>query len=165
LSADFVVRPASPSDAPGIQAIYGPIVENTHISFEEAAPSVAEMAQRMAAIVATHPYLVAERNGEVLGYCYGSQHRAKAAYRRSAEVTIYIGERARGQGVGRALYGALLPELKRRGFHAAFGGIALPNDASVGLHEAMGFTHLGVFREVGYKLGAWRDVGWWQRLL
>ena len=165
MSGDFEVRPARMADAMGIRAVYAPVVEDTHISFEEEPPSVEEMARRMETIRATHPYLVAARGDQILGYCYGSQHRAKAAYRRSAEVTIYIGEDARGQGVGKALYGALIPELAQLGFHAAFAGIALPNEASVALHEAMGFTHLGVFREVGFKLGAWRDVGWWQRLL
>ena len=165
LSADLVVRPVRPSDAAGVRAVYAPIVEQTFISFEEEAPSVEEMARRIEAVSATHPYFVAERDGMLLGYCYGSQHRARAAYRHSAEVTVYVGEEARGQGVGCALYSALLPELTARGFHMAYGGIALPNTASVALHEAMGFTHLGIFREVGFKLGAWRDVGWWQRPL
>jgi len=165
LSANLVVRPVRPGDAAGVRAVYAPIVEQTFISFEEEPPGVDEMGRRIAAVTATHPYFVAERNGTLLGYCYGSQHRARAAYRHSAEVTVYVGEQARGQGVGRALYSALLPELTARGFHMAYGGIALPNDASIALHEAMGFTHLGVFREVGFKLGVWRDVGWWQRSL
>jgi L-amino acid N-acyltransferase YncA len=165
LSAGVTVRPVEAPDAAAIAAIYAPIVSHTHISFEEQPPSVEEMAGRIAAVSATYPYLVAERDGTLLGYCYGSQHRAKIGYRFSAEVTIYVADSARGQGVGRALYGALLPELGRRGFHAAFAGIALPNAGSVALHEAMGFTHLGVFREVGFKLGAWRDLGWWQRPL
>jgi L-amino acid N-acyltransferase YncA len=165
LSADILVRPVQPTDAAGVAAIYAPIVQQTFISFEEEPPTVEETARRIAAVTATHPYLVAEREGMLLGYCYGSQHRARAAYRFSAEVTVYVADTARGQGVGRALYGALLPELSRRGFHKAFAGIALPNAGSVALHEAMGFIHLGVFHEVGFKLGSWRDVGWWQRPL
>jgi L-amino acid N-acyltransferase YncA len=165
LSADILVRPVQLSDAARVAAIYAPIVERTYISFEDEAPTTEEMARRIGLVSATHPYLVAERDGALLGYCYGSEHRARAAYRFSAEVTVYVAGEARGQGVGRALYDALLPELSRRGFHRAFAGIALPNAGSVALHEAVGFTHLGVFQEVGFKLGAWRDVGWWQRSL
>jgi phosphinothricin acetyltransferase len=101
----------------------------------------------------------------VAGFAYGGPHRTRAAYRWSVDVTVYVAEQARGHGVGRALYGALLPALAERGFHAAFAGIALPNPGSVALHEAVGFTPLGVYREVGFKLGRWHDVGWWQRLL
>ena len=160
-----LIRAATLDDATAIQAIYAPIVENTAISFEETPPTVAEMAARIATIRETYAYLVAERDDAVVGFAYGSQHRARAAYRLSVDVTIYIREAARGQGVGRALYHALLPALARAGFHAAFAGIALPNPGSVALHEAVGFTQVGVYREVGYKLGRWHDVGWWQRLL
>lgn len=159
------IRSARTSDAPAIQAIYAPIVENTAISFEEIAPDVAEIERRMAQIQAAHLYLVAERDGAVIGYAYGGPHRERAAYRSSVDVTVYIDERARRQGVGRRLYGELLPGLKACGYHAAFAGITLPNAGSVGLHEAMGFTPVGVYRECGKKFGEWRDVGWWQRLL
>lgn len=159
------IRCAATVDALAMRAIYAPIVEMTAISFEEVPPTVEEMAERVETTLRSFPYLVAENGGRVVGFAYASQHRTRAAYRRSVDVTVYVAEHARGVGVGRALYGALLPMLTERGFHAAFGGIALPNPGSVALHEAMGFEHVGVYREVGFKLGRWHDVGWWQRLL
>lgn len=159
------VRDAVPADAPSIQAIYAPFVTDTIISFEETAPTVAEMRQRIEALREHYPYLVAEEGGEVIGYAYASQHRTRGAYRHSVDVTVYVAEGTQRRGVGRALYGELLQAAAARGYHAAFAGIALPNDASVGLHEAVGFTPVGVYREVGYKFGKWHDVGWWQRLL
>jgi len=160
-----LIRAATTADAAAIQAIYAPVVEHTAISFEETPPSVAEMAARIEAVMKDYPYLVAELDGQVAGYAYASQHRTRAAYRTSVDVSVYIAEGARRSGVGRALYGKLLPELSGRGFHAAFAGIALPNEGSIALHESMGFTPLGIYREVGRKLGKWHDVGWWQRLL
>lgn len=161
----MIVRDARPDDAPAIQAIYAPIVAETAISFETEAPSVGEMAERIAAYQATHVFLAAERGGELLGYAYSSQHRARQAYRSSVDVTVYVSANARRLGVGRALYQELLPRTAARGFHAAFAGVTLPNPGSVALHEAVGFTPVGVYREVGFKLGQWRDVGWWQRIL
>jgi phosphinothricin acetyltransferase len=156
------IRVAGVPDASAVLAIYAPIVENTAISFEDVAPTDGEMAGR---ISAAHAFLVAERDGTVLGYAYAGSHRARAAYKSSVDVTVYIAEDARRLGVGRALYAELLPRLKRLGFHAAFAGIALPNSASVGLHESVGFTPVGVYREVGFKFGRYHDVGWWQMLL
>jgi len=162
---EFSIRDASPEDAAEIQAIYAPIVAETAISFETEVPSVAEMARRIEAALATHAYVVAERNGAVAGYAYSSQHRTRPAYGTSVDVTVYVSENARGLGVGRSLYRALLPRTAARGFHAAFAGITLPNAGSVALHESVGFVPVGVYREVGHKFGEWRDVGWWQRLL
>jgi len=163
---DPLIRPATTADAAAIAAIYAPIVADTAISFEEEVPDAAEMARRIESLTADgFPYLAAERDGTVLGYAYGSLHRSRAAYRWSADVSVYVDAATRGEGIGRALFGALLPALKAAGYHAAFAGITLPNRSSIGLHEAMGFTKVGVYREVGYKLGAWHDVGWWQRLL
>ena len=99
------------------------------------------------------------------GYAYASPHRERAAYASSCDVAVYVDPAFARQGIGRALYGALLSAMRARGLHAAFAGIALPNAGSIGLHEAMGFTPVGTYREVGWKLGSWRDVGWWQRLL
>ncbi|GJG85894.1 N-acetyltransferase [Gemmatimonadetes bacterium T265] len=161
----YRVRPARPEDAAEVGAIYAPLVEHTAVSFEEVPPSVDEVRARIAATLATHPYFVAEDARGVVGYAYGGPHRARAAYRWSADVSVYVADRARRRGVGRALYAALLPALAARGVHAAFAGIALPNSGSVGLHEALGFTPVGVYREVGFKFGRWHDVGWWQRLL
>jgi L-amino acid N-acyltransferase YncA len=161
----LTVRPAILTDAAAIRAIYAPIVEHTAISFEETVPTEAEMAQRIADYSASHAFLVAERDGRVVGYAYGSTHRARAAYRFSVEVTAYVADEARGSGVGKVLYGELLPTLNAKGFHAAFAGVALPNPASIALHRSAGFEPLGVFREVGFKLGHWHDVAWLQRVL
>ena len=122
------------------------------------------MARRIAEYGASHGWLVAELGGVVAGYAYGSPHRVRAAYASSCDMAVYVDPACARTGVGRELYAALMPRLRAR-FHAAFAGIALPNDASVGFHEAMGFTPVGIYREVGWKLGGWRDVGWWQRLL
>jgi L-amino acid N-acyltransferase YncA len=145
------IRAATVEDAAGIQRIYAPIVATTAISFEDEPPEVGEMAARIVATLASHPCLVATRDHRVVGYAYAGPHRARAAYRFSADVTIYVAAEVHRTGIGRSLYAALFAELKRRGFHAAFAGIALPNPASVGLHEAMGFELIGVYREVGYK--------------
>ena len=135
------------------------------ISFELDPPGADEMARRIASYGTSHAWLVAEIDGEVAGYAYGSPHRERAAYSSSCDVAVYVDPARSRQGIGRALYAALFPLLAEKGSHAAFAGIALPNEASVGLHEAMGFTPVGIYREVGWKMGGWRDVGWWQRLL
>ena len=145
--------------------IYAPFVSDSWISFELDPPTPGEMARRIGSYGASHAWLVAEIAGQVAGYAYGSPHRERAAYASSCDVAVYVDPAHSRRGIGRALYEALLPALRERGFHGAFAGIALPNDASVGLHEAMGFTQVGIYREVGWKLGGWRDVGWWQRLL
>ncbi|HSV03429.1 MAG TPA: arsinothricin resistance N-acetyltransferase ArsN1 family B [Phenylobacterium sp.] len=156
-----MIRPASAADAAAVAAIYAPIVEATIISFETVAPGPAEMARRIEATLETHPWLVFEDDGGVAGYAYAGAHAARDAYRWSVNVSVYNAERARRRGVGRALYHALFEILRRQGFHMAFAGITLPNEASVGLHEAMGFRPVGVYPEVGWKLGAWREVGYW----
>ncbi|MFI8559213.1 arsinothricin resistance N-acetyltransferase ArsN1 family B [Pseudomonas putida] len=157
------IRVAAPTDAAAIQAIYAPVVRDTAISFELEPPSVAEMARRIEATLPLYPYLVAERDGLVVGYAYASQHRAREAYQWSVDVTVYIAANAQRSGVGRALYQHLLPILEQQGFHAAHAGIASPNEGSVGLHEAMGFMHIGTYPEVGFKHGRWHDVGYWRR--
>jgi phosphinothricin acetyltransferase len=159
------IRTATTNDAGAVQAIYAPYVEKTAISFEEIAPNVDEMAARIEAVLQNYPYLIAEREDQIIGYAYAGRHAARAAYRFSVEVTAYVAEDARRTGVGRALYGVLLPELAGRGFHAAYAGVTLPNPASVGLLEAVGFEQLGTYREVGFKFGQWLDVGWWQKIL
>lgn len=161
----LTIRDARPEDAEACAAIYAPHVTGSWVSFELEAPDPAEMARRIADYGASHTWLVAEQDGEVLGYAYGSPHRTRAAYASSCDVAIYVSAAFPRSGIGRALYGELLARLKAKGFHAAFAGIAQPNPASVALHEACGFTPVGVYREVGWKMGAWRDVGWWQRVL
>ncbi|MDF3862861.1 GNAT family N-acetyltransferase [Pseudomonas denitrificans (nom. rej.)] len=156
------IREARPEDAAAIQAIYAPVVTGTAISFEEVPPAVEEMRQRIVTTLRTYPYLVAERDGRLVGYAYASQHRARAAYRWAVDVTVYIADGERRSGVGRSLYSELLPILARQGFNAAYAGIALPNAGSVGLHERLGFRHIGTFPQVGFKLGQWHDVGYWR---
>lgn len=159
------IRPATEADAEQIAAIYGPIVLNTAISFEMEPPDAEEMRRRIAGTLERYPWLVCERGGEVLGYAYASQYRTRAAYQWSVDTAVYTGAQSRGIGVGRALYTALLSVLPLQGFYNAYAGITQPNAGSVGLHEAMGFELVGVYRQVGYKLGRWHDVGWWQRSL
>ena len=155
------IRIASVDDAAGIQAVYAPYCESTPVSFE-AAPSVEQIVERVEKVLAGYPWLVCEVEGAVSGYVYACPHRERAAYRWAVDVAVYVGERFHRRGIGGALYDALLSILRRQGYYKAFAGITLPNSGSVGLHEAMGFQPIGVYRGVGYKLGSWRDVGWWQ---
>lgn len=160
----FSIRDADPDrDAAACAAIYAPAVEGSHISFEEEVPGVEEMARRIRAYAATHSWLVAERGGGVIGYAYGCPHRERAAYRWSAEVAVYVAPACQGSGLGAALYEALAERLRSLGYRLLVAGITLPNDASVALHRRAGFTEAGVFRAVGWKAGAWRDVAWFQR--
>ncbi|WP_191488215.1 arsinothricin resistance N-acetyltransferase ArsN1 family B [Pseudomonas sp. FEN] len=161
----YTIRVATPADAPALQAIYAPMVLDTAISFELIPPTVAEMANRIAATLPTYPYLVAELDDKVVGYTYASQHRTREAYRWSVDVTVYIAPTVHRRGIGRALYQRLLPILEKQGFHAAYAGIALPNAGSVGIHEALGFSHIGTYPEVGFKQGRWHDVGYWRKPL
>jgi phosphinothricin acetyltransferase len=156
------VRAATVSDAEAVAAIYAPAVLDTVISFELEAPTTEMMAQRIASALPTHPWLVAARAGVVVGYAYATQHMERAAYRWSVDVAAYLAEDARRQGIGRMLYERLIEILKTQGFHVAYGGVALPNPASVALHEAVGFEFLCVYKDVGFKMGRWVDVGWWQ---
>ncbi len=159
------VRCASADDAEGILAIYAPIVRETTISFELEPPTVAEMRRRIETTLAKLPWLVCASGRGTEGYAYASKHRERAAYQWSVDVSVYVVEAMRGKGLGRRLYTSLLGMLQDLGYYSALAGIALPNPASVGLHEAMGFRPIGVYRNIGYKLGAWHDVGWWQKQL
>src|SRR5688572_10189921 len=157
-----MIRLARADDAAGMLAIYEPIVRETVISFELEPPTVAEMRARIEKTLATHPWLVDERDGRIAGYAYASRHRERLAYQWSVDVSCYVHPEARGQGIGAALYRALLAVLRKQGFQSAYAGIALPNAASVQLHESVGFTPVGIYRESGFKNGAWHDTGWWQ---
>jgi len=161
----FGIRSATQADAAALLAIYAPFVEHTAVSFETAAPDVAEFASRIRKANAQFAWLVAERDGTLLGYAYGSTHRERAAYRWSVETSAYLDPRFQRQGIGLALYRALLPQLAARGFCHAFAGATLPNDASIALHRRAGFEPIGVFESVGRKFGRWHDVAWMQRKL
>jgi L-amino acid N-acyltransferase YncA len=159
------IRLAQPRDGAQLAAIYAPSVTDTPASFELVVPDAAEMGRRVSATLAYAPWLVLEEGAEIVGYAYGSRHRERAAYQWSVDVTVYVRADQHRRGVGRALYEPLLELLRAQGFYAAHAGITLPNASSVGLHEALGFRPAGVFPGVGYKAGAWHDVGWWQREL
>ena len=155
------IRTATPDDGEILAEIYAPYVRDTFISFETECPTAEEMARRITATLTTFPWLVYEQDGDILGYAYAGKHRQRAAYQWSCDVTIYLAPSAQRRGIGRRLYKALFDILVRQGFAAAYAGITLPNEASVGIHEAMGFRPVGVYRGVGFKNGQWCDVGWW----
>jgi phosphinothricin acetyltransferase len=156
-----IIRLATAGDAAAVRDIYAPFCERTPVSFETEPPSVDEVRRRIGKTLERHPWLVCDLGGAVRGYAYASPHRERAAYRWSVDVTVYVQEGQRRSGVGRALYASLVRALELQGYYSAYAGITLPNAASVGLHEAVGFRPLAVYRGVGYKLGAWHDVGWW----
>ncbi|NYE61600.1 phosphinothricin acetyltransferase [Duganella sp. 1224] len=157
-----MIRPATPDDAGAIAAIYNHYVATTTISFEERAVTVDEMAQRIRDLGAILPWLVREDHGRVTGYAYATRWRVRSAYRFSAETSVYVEQGRGGQGIGSALYTALLDALRARGVHLAIGGIAQPNPASVALHERLGFVKVAHFSEVGRKFERWIDVGYWE---
>ena len=156
------IRLATERDAEQIAAIYAPNVIGTVISFEFEPPTAEEMRRRIGLTLKRYPWLVCERHdGRLLGYAYAGAHGSRAAYQWSVDVSVYVHEEARRMGVGRALYASLFAALALQGFYNAYAGATLPNPASVGLHESVGFRPVGVYRGVGYKLGAWHDVVWW----
>ena len=161
LNGDAGIRFAEARDAGAIATIYAPHVTDGVASFEMTPPDDAEFARRMAATLPTYPWLVCERGDRVVGYVYASQHHARVAYQWSVNVTVYVDASCHRQNIGRALYVSLFALLRLQGFYNAYAGITLPNAGSVGIHEAMGFRLVGVYRDVGYKLGRWHDVGWW----
>jgi phosphinothricin acetyltransferase len=160
-----IIRACEKTDAAAIAEIYNYYVRETVVTFEETQVSVDAMAQRIEDIGARFPWLVWEDSGGVIGYAYGSAWKSRSAYRFAVESTIYLTATHHRAGIGTQLYGALLAELKARGFHTAIGGIALPNPASIALHEKLGFTKIGQFVEVGRKLDRWIDVGYWELIL
>jgi len=157
-----IMRLAETGDAEQVRAIYAPSVTDSAISFESEVPPVSEMAERIRTTLERFPWLVCEHEGNVLGYAYAGPHERRVAYQWSVEVSVYIRADAHRRGVGRGIYRSLLSVLELQGFHRAYAGVTLPNPASVGLHEPIGFERLGVYRDVGYKFGDWHDVGWWQ---
>lgn len=157
------IRVADPlMDAAACAQVYAPWVTDAVVSFDVDPPDAAEMTRRMRATI---EWIVAEDNGQVLGYAYGRVHGERAAFRWSAEVSIYLDPTATGRGLGRALYTELLQRLTHRGYRMATAVIVIPNEPSIALHEAVGFTPVGVFHAIGYKHGQWRDQLWMQRPL
>jgi L-amino acid N-acyltransferase YncA len=156
------VRPATAADAAACLEIYRPYVLDTAITFETDVPTVEEMADRIVDARVMHEWLVLEVDGEVTGYAYAHQFNSRAAYQWSVETSVYLAQDRLRSGGGRMLYAELLRRLAERGFRRAFAGIAQPNDASNALHQAFGFRRAGHYRRVGWKLGAWHDVQWWQ---
>ena len=163
MSDELEIRLADPDrDAEAIASIYRPAVLETAVSFEESAPDADEMAERIRATQPRTPWLVAaSERGEVVGYAYAAPHGERAAYRWSVDVSAYVHPDWRGRRVGRTLYDALLPMLLSQGFVNVYGGVVLPNPASVALHESIGMRRIGVYERVGYKFGAWHDVAWY----
>lgn len=158
----LTIRPALAEDCEAFARIYRPIVLHTSISYEEEPPDAAELAKRLAAVTLRHPWLAAEEGGEIFGYAYATTFRARVGYRFVCESSVYVADAARGRGVGVALYRVLLDVLRRQGFATVYAGISLPNDASIRLHERVGFRPVGVFHRAGWKLGRFHDAGFWE---
>jgi phosphinothricin acetyltransferase len=156
------IRLAAETDASQILKIYTPVVVGTPISFEETSPSPAEMAGRIRRTLDHYPWLVCDGDEGITGYAYATAFRPRAAYQWSVEVSAYVHTESRRRGIARGLYTSLFEILRIQGFVNAFAGIALPNEGSVALHESLGFTAIGVYEAVGFKLESWHDVGWWQ---
>ena len=165
MNGSITVRAATPHDAAAMQAIYAPIVAQTAVSFELNPPSIDDFAERIRTTTRDLPWLAAESERAIVGYAYSSPHRARAAYQWSVDTSVYVQHDWRGRGVATELYHALVNELRKLGYVSAYAGIALPNDASVRLHEKTGFVAVGRFPTVGFKHDSWHDVGWWHLLL
>lgn len=156
------IRPVNLADAAQIAEVYNYYIQKTHHTFETESLGAEEMQKRISEVTENYPYLVAEEYGEIYGYAYATQFKLRQAYAFSAEVSIYVKNAAKQKGIGTELYMQLFDELADTDIHAIFAGISLPNDASVRFHEKLGFSKVAHFREVGYKLGRWVDVGYWE---
>jgi len=165
VTAGAVLRDAGADDAGACAAIYAPYVEQTAISFELEPPTGQDMGRRIAKAQRAHAWLVLDDGGTVRGFAYAGEHKARAAYRWACEVSVYLEWGRRRTGAGRALYEALFDRLRARGYYTAVAGITLPNEASIGLHRALGFEPVGTYRRIGWKLGSWHDVEWSQKQL
>ena len=159
------IRLAVPSDAAAVARIYGPFCESTPVSFEYGSPTSDEMANRIRTVTTRFPWLILEAESVVAGYAYATSHRDRAAYGWSVDTAVYVSPSHHRRGIGRALYTTLFQLLRLQGYFKAYAGITLPNQASTALHEAVGFARVGVYPGVGYKLGAWHDVAWYQLAL
>ena len=165
-SQPTTVRVVTPEDAGAVAGIYNHYVLQTVVTFEEEPVTAEEMSRRIDEVkAASLPWFVAERDGAIAGYAYASRWRARSGYRFSSEVTVYLAPEQGRRGIGSALYAELLSALRESGLHAAIGGIALPNDASVALHERFGFKKVAHFEQTGFKFNRWIDVGYWELIL
>ncbi len=161
----LAVRDATAADGPACAAVYAPYVLGSPATFETDPPDGDEMARRVAASQVAHAWLVALRDGDVVGYAYGGPWKPRAAYAWTCEVSVYLAPDERGRGTGRALYEVLLPRLAARGHRTAIAGMTLPNPGSEALHRSLGFAPVGTFRRSGWKLDRWHDVGYVQLAL
>ena len=159
------IRSATLEDAAQIAEIYDYYIQNTHHTFETEPLSAEDMEKRIAAVYEDFPYLVAEDEGEICGYAYATQFKLRRAYEYAAEVSIYVRNNAKQKGIGTQLYLQLFDELATTDIHTIVAGISLPNDASIRFHEKLGFVKVAHFKEIGYKLGRWIDVGYWEKIV
>lgn len=159
------IRMAKPEDAAAVLAIYAPYIENTSFTFETETPSVENFAQRISQYLQQWPWLICECDGVVAGYAYATRHRERKAYQWCTESSVYIHDDFHRKGIAAALYKALFEILKKQGFHNVYAVINLPNDPSVALHESLGFQWFATYEKVGYKLGRWKNVGWWRLVI
>ena len=160
-----LIRLATSNDAAGILEIYAPYIANTSFTFETEVPSVEEFAERINTYLINWPWLVCEVEGKIAGYAYATKHRERVAYQWSIESSIYIHDDFQKAGIGRALYTAMFGILRKQGFRNVYAVINLPNEKSVAFHESLGFTYFATYEQVGYKLGKWKNVGWWRLIL
>jgi len=161
----MIIRACVTKDIPAICEIYNYYIANTLVTFEENLINHSDMSERINAYTKTYPWFVCEVDGVVVGYAYATKWKERTAYKNSVETTVYLEHTQSGKGYGKALYSALLKSLENIGCHVVLGGIALPNESSVGLHEYFGFKKVAHFSEVGFKLGRWVDVGYWQKII
>jgi phosphinothricin acetyltransferase len=157
-----VLRLATPADSKAILDIYAPYIENTSFTFETEVPTVKEFSERIATYLSNWPWLVCEVDGKIAGYAYATKYRERTAYQWCVESSIYIHDDFQKAGIGKSLYSALFEMLKRQGFTTVYAVINLPNEKSVAFHEKLGFHYFATYQKVGYKLGKWKNVGWWQ---
>ena len=159
------IRMAVPEDAEAILNIYGPYIDHTVITFEYERPHLSVFAERIRKIACDYPYLVYEEGGKICGYAYAHRQMERAAYQWNAELSVYVDDEAKGKGIGKALYGAILEILKRQNFRNVYAGVTYPNERSQNLHRHYGFALLGVYHNTGYKFGKWHDVMWFEKFL
>jgi len=157
-----MIRTATPDDSESILKIYAPYIEKTSYTFETEVPTVDSFKERISSYLKNWPWLVCELDGVIAGYAYGTRHRERVAYQWSIESSVYVHDDCQRMGVARALYTALINILKLQGFRNLYAVINLPNDKSVSFHEKLGFEYFATYKNVGYKLGRWKNVGWWQ---